>query len=85
MLESTYLQLTQDPKHAKAGQFLARLARTAVPIEHLVTNDWDNCPRAEVYLSVPYPHHAVKSYRRFSDRDFRNAIQWYLKAQALNK
>ena len=83
MLERTYLTHTQDTSHSKAAHFLARLAQIAVPVEHLMVNDWDNTPSPKVYIELPYPNRRTRVYKRFSDRDLFNAIQWYLREENL--
>jgi hypothetical protein len=69
---STYERHIKDGKHWNAAGFLEALHRNGVPLEHLMTNDWDNStPR--VYLEVG----KGRVYKRFSDYDFANALKYY--------
>lgn len=72
MVRSNYEKKSQDPKHWQAAGFLGALHRNGVPLEDLMTNDWDNVPSPKVYV-------LGRGYKRFSDYDFLNALAYWRK------
>ena len=74
---NTYTRHSTDTKHRKAAQFLIQLVEAGIPVENLMTNDWDNCPSAKVYIETPYPNRKTLEYKRFSGREVTNAIRFY--------
>jgi len=75
MVRSNYEKKSQDPKHWQAAGFLGALHRNGVPLEDLMTNDWDNVPSPKVYV-------LEREYKRFSDYDFTNALNYWKKVRS---
>jgi hypothetical protein len=75
MMKSTYEKRSQDPKYWKAAGFLGALHRNGVPLEDLMTNDWENVPSPKVYI-------LGRDYKRFSDYDFTNALNYWKKVRS---
>lgn len=70
MRQDTYEKKSQDPKYWGAAGFLQALHRNGVPVQDLMTNDWQNVPSPKVYV-------LDKPYKRFSDYDFTNALKYW--------
>jgi hypothetical protein len=70
----TYQKKSQDPKYWRAAGFLQALHRNGVPLDDLMTNDWQNVPSPKVYV-------LDKPYKRFSDYDFTNALNYWKKKE----
>lgn len=78
MRQDTYEKKMADGKHWRASGFLQALHRNGVPLEFLMTNDWDTCPNAKVYIGNSRIG-KERAYKRFSDYDFTNALNFYRK------
>jgi hypothetical protein len=72
MRQETYDKKSQDPKYWSAAGFLQTLHRNGVPVQDLMTNDWQNVPSPKVYV-------LEREYKRFSDYDFTNALNYWKK------
>jgi hypothetical protein len=72
MRQDTYDKKSQDRKYWRAAGFLQALHRNGVPIDDLMTNDWENVPSPKVYI-------LGREYKRFSDYDFINALNYWRK------
>jgi hypothetical protein len=72
MRQDTYEKKSQDPKYWRAAGFLQALHRNGVPIGDLMTNDWACVPSPKVYI-------LEREYKRFSDYDFTNALNYWRK------
>jgi hypothetical protein len=70
MKQYTYDNMSQDIKNWRAVGFLQALHRNGVPVQDLMTNDWENVPSPKVYV-------LDKPYKRFSDYDFTNALNYW--------
>ena len=71
-MRTTYKKRSQDPKYWRSAGFLEALHRNGVPLEDLMTNDWENVPSPKVYI-------LGREYKRFSDYDFINALNYWRK------
>jgi hypothetical protein len=78
MRQDTYNRHVADGKHWRAGGFLEALHRNGVPLDLLMTNDWDTCPSPKVYIGNSRTK-IERGYKRFSDYDFTNALNFYRK------
>jgi len=74
MRQDTYDKKSQDPKYWRAAGFLEALHRNGVPVQDLMTNDWQHVFSPKVYI-------LKRGYKRFSDYDFTNAINYWKKAR----
>jgi hypothetical protein len=75
MRQETYDKLVVS-KYAKPAKFLEQLHLAGVPLDYLMTNDWETTYTKRVYVGKFY-NRRNKVYRRFSDYDLTNAIKYY--------
>lgn len=78
MMRSTYENRSQDPKYWKAAGFLGALHRNGIPLDDLMTNAWEDVPSPKVYI-------LGREYKRFSDHDFTNALNYWRKVKGEGK
>jgi hypothetical protein len=75
--EAFCLSHLNQKQRERAKSFIYGLTGAGIPIENIVTNDWETCPQPKVYISTNYPNHRVKEMKRFSNRDLLSAIRFY--------
>lgn len=78
MRQDTYEKKMADGKYWSPAGFLQALHRNGVPLDMLNTNDWHTCPSPKIYIGNPRIG-KERGYKRFSDYDFTNALNFYRK------
>lgn len=69
----------------KGLQFIEKLTKRGVPLEHINVNDWFNNSTPFIEVSTPYPYHQTRNYYRWSDHDLKNAVEFYKKNMAISE
>jgi len=61
---------------AKAVAFVTALVNSGVKIEAIYYNDFENSPVPKVFIHKHFGKGGSRTYRRFSDHDYENALKW---------